>query len=82
MVCVPLAFYKSFIDDCVEDVTDHMIVRTIIQMGHNLNKTVIAEGVEVEEQLELLRREKCHQYQGYLFSKPISAAEFNQLLIQ
>lgn len=73
---------KSFIDDCVEDVTDHMIVRTIIQMGHNLNKTVIAEGVEVDEQLELLRREKCHQYQGYLFSKPISAAEFNQLLIQ
>ncbi|MGD8233673.1 putative bifunctional diguanylate cyclase/phosphodiesterase [Vibrio sp. TRT 1302] len=71
---------KSFIDDCVEDVTDHMIVRTIIQMGHNLNKTVIAEGVEVDEQLELLRREKCHQYQGYLFSKPISAAEFNQLL--
>lgn len=71
---------KSFIDDCVEDVTDHMIVRTIIQMGQNLSKTVIAEGVEVEEQLELLRREKCHQFQGYLFSKPISSNEFDQLL--
>jgi EAL domain-containing protein (putative c-di-GMP-specific phosphodiesterase class I) len=71
---------KSFIDDCVEDVTDHMIVRTIIQMGQNLSKTVIAEGVENEEQLELLRREKCHQFQGYLFSKPISAEQFTGLL--
>ncbi|EGA64152.1 putative bifunctional diguanylate cyclase/phosphodiesterase [Vibrio brasiliensis] len=71
---------KSFIDDCVEDVTDHMIVRTIIQMGQNLSKTVIAEGVENEEQLELLRREKCHQFQGYLFSKPISAEQFTELL--
>lgn len=71
---------KSFIDDCVEDVTDHMIVRTIIQMGQNLSKTVIAEGVEMDQQLELLRREKCHQFQGYLFSKPISAEEFCRLL--
>lgn len=73
---------KSFIDDCVQDVTDHMIVRTIIQMAHNLGKTAIAEGVEYNEQLELLRREQCHQFQGYLFSKPVSTNEFVVLLEQ
>lgn len=71
---------KSFIDDCVKNMTDHMIVRTIIQMAHNLGKTAVAEGVEYSDQLELLNREKCHQYQGYLFSKPISAQEFTVLL--
>ncbi|WP_394125578.1 putative bifunctional diguanylate cyclase/phosphodiesterase [Vibrio hepatarius] len=70
---------KLFIDDCVAEATDHMIVRTIIQMAHNLGKTVIAEGVEHSEQLELLNRENCHQYQGYLFSKPILPSEFVQL---
>ncbi|EEX92460.1 putative bifunctional diguanylate cyclase/phosphodiesterase [Vibrio orientalis] len=73
---------KSFIDDCVEDITGHMIVRTIIQMAHNLGKTVIAEGVEHTDQLELLNRENCHQFQGYLFSKPILPSEFMQLLKQ
>jgi EAL domain-containing protein (putative c-di-GMP-specific phosphodiesterase class I) len=71
---------KLFIDDCVAEATDHMIVRTIIQMAHNLGKTVIAEGVEYGEQLELLNRENCHQYQGYLFSKPILPSDFEQLL--
>lgn len=70
---------KLFIDDCVAEATDHMIVRTIIQMAHNLGKTVIAEGVEYSEQLELLNRENCHQYQGYLFSKPILPTDFEQL---
>nr|WP_275666707.1 GGDEF domain-containing phosphodiesterase [Vibrio tubiashii] len=73
---------KSFIDDCVDCETDHMIVRTIIQMGHNLDKTVVAEGVETSEQLEILRREKCHHFQGYLFSKPISSSDFRVLLLQ
>lgn len=70
---------KLFIDDCVKDITDHMIVRTIIQMAHNLGKTVIAEGVEYSEQLELLNRENCHQFQGYLFSKPVLPSDFEQL---
>ncbi|KJY81563.1 diguanylate phosphodiesterase [Vibrio galatheae] len=71
---------KSFIDDCVENKTDHMIVRTIIQMGQNLGKTVIAEGVETEQQLAILHQEQCHHFQGYLFSKPLPASEFRVLL--
>lgn len=71
---------KSFIDECVNDKTDHMIVRTIVQMGHNLGKVVVAEGVETDEQRAILEQEQCHQYQGYLFSKPVTAEEFASLL--
>ncbi|UUM31688.1 putative bifunctional diguanylate cyclase/phosphodiesterase [Vibrio japonicus] len=71
---------KSFIDDCVTDEIDHMIVRTIIQIGHNLNKQVVAEGVETDQQLELLRREECTQFQGYLYSKPVLPEQFTRLL--
>lgn len=71
---------KSFIDECVYDPTDHMIVRTIVQMGHNLGKVVVAEGVETDEQRAILEREQCHQYQGYLYSKPVVAEEFTLLI--
>lgn len=71
---------KSFVDDCVTSHTDHMLVRTIIQMGHNLNKRVIAEGVEEEEQLKLLDKEGCDEYQGYLFSKPLPSYDFVGLI--
>ncbi|MCK6261725.1 bifunctional diguanylate cyclase/phosphodiesterase [Vibrio sp. ZSDE26] len=68
---------KSFIDDCVTQHTDRMLVRTIIQMGHNLGKVVVAEGVEDQEQLALLKEEHCDIYQGYLYSKPLYQDEFN-----
>ncbi|ROV60062.1 bifunctional diguanylate cyclase/phosphodiesterase [Vibrio ponticus] len=67
---------KSFVDDCVSAHHDHMLVRTIVQLGHNMGKWVIAEGVEHEEQRQLLSHEGCDDYQGYLFSKPLSANEF------
>lgn len=72
---------KSFIDHCVQDRTDHMIVRTIIQIGHNLNKGVIAEGVENTEQCELLKNEQCYLIQGYVYSKPVSCRDFTNLLL-
>ncbi|PKG83877.1 GGDEF-domain containing protein [Colwellia sp. 75C3] len=71
---------KSFIDNCVKKTQDHMIVRTIIQLGHNLNMKVIAEGVEDEEQRDLLISEGCDEYQGYLFSKPVPAEQFVETL--
>lgn len=71
---------KSFIDHCVTKTQDHMIVRTIIQLGHNLNMKVIAEGVEDEEQRALLLEEGCDEYQGYLFSKPVSPELFVEKL--
>ena len=72
---------KSFIDDCVNEHHDHMLVKTIIQLGHNMGKLVIAEGVEHEAQRLLLENEECDDFQGYLFSKPISADEFNERYI-
>jgi diguanylate cyclase (GGDEF)-like protein len=71
---------KSFIDNCVHDDRDHMIVRTIIQLGHNLGMKIVAEGVEYEAQRRLLESENCEYYQGYLFSKPITASDFEVLL--
>ncbi|MGF1753822.1 bifunctional diguanylate cyclase/phosphodiesterase [Vibrio makurazakiensis] len=71
---------KSFIDECVKEHDDHMIVRTIIQLGHNMGKTVIAEGVEDADQLKLLELEECNHFQGYLFSKPLICEDFTQLL--
>ncbi|WP_309221712.1 bifunctional diguanylate cyclase/phosphodiesterase [Vibrio aestuarianus] len=73
---------KSFVDDCVDNHNDHMIVKTIIQLGHNIGKQVTAEGVETEQQLSLLNTEGCDNYQGYLFSKPIPAKQFSKLLLQ
>ncbi|WP_022940672.1 putative bifunctional diguanylate cyclase/phosphodiesterase [Psychromonas hadalis] len=71
---------KCFIDNCVSNRDDHMVVRTIIQLGQNLGMKIVAEGVEHEEQRQLLATEQCEYYQGYLFSKPISTIEFETLL--
>jgi EAL domain-containing protein (putative c-di-GMP-specific phosphodiesterase class I) len=51
-------------------------VSTIIKLAHALNLKVVAEGVETEQQSRLLRLLNCDQMQGYLFSKPIPAKEF------
>ena len=51
-------------------------------MGHGLNLTVVAEGVETEEQYHLLNALKCDYGQGYLFSKPLPQAAFEALLLK
>lgn len=71
---------KSFIDHCTESKKSRMIVRTIIQLADNLGLRTIAEGVESEEQLALLRAEGCMAFQGYYFSKPLPAEDFQKLL--
>lgn len=71
---------KSFIDECVQRHEDHMIVRTIIQLGHNLGKIVIAEGVEDKAQLDLLADESCTHYQGYHFARPLEVDDLSGLL--
>ena len=55
-------------------------MRTIIEMAHTLGFTVVAEGVETEAQAEYLRRHGCEQGQGYLFARPMPAAELAALL--
>ncbi len=71
---------KSFIDECCTNHNNRMLVRTIIQLGHNMGKTVTAEGVVNRDQLSLLAQEECDEYQGYLFSKPVPPFEFIKLL--
>jgi diguanylate cyclase (GGDEF)-like protein/PAS domain S-box-containing protein len=71
---------RSFVRDIAVDRDDEIIVHTIINMAHNLGLDVIAEGVETVEQLEFLRKNGCEAFQGFLFGKPVSQEEFNQIL--
>ncbi|MCW9029284.1 MAG: GGDEF domain-containing phosphodiesterase, partial [Kangiella sp.] len=71
---------QSFIKDIVADIDDQAIVTAIIQMAHSLHKTTIAEGVETQEQLELLRNKGCEEIQGYWYSRPLTAQQFETFL--
>ena len=66
---------RSFVADVFSDRADAAIVRTIIEMAHQLGFTVIAEGVETEPQAAFLRQFGCEQAQGFLFAPPMPAAE-------
>ncbi|NTV09796.1 MAG: EAL domain-containing protein [Zoogloea sp.] len=71
---------RSFIKDIVDQPDDAAIARTIVAMAHTLRITVIAEGVETESQLGLLRRWGCDAYQGYLCSRPLDGEAMSALL--
>jgi EAL domain-containing protein (putative c-di-GMP-specific phosphodiesterase class I) len=73
---------QSFVRDIVSDSSDRAIVQTIIAMAHSLSLDVIAEGVETEEQRNLLLDCGCEHFQGYLFSKPVPIEEFSLSLEQ
>jgi EAL domain-containing protein (putative c-di-GMP-specific phosphodiesterase class I) len=67
---------QSFVRDINDDSSDRAIVHTIIAMAKSLNLEVIAEGVETNEQRELLFSLGCTHYQGYLFGKPVPIEQF------
>ena len=69
---------KSFIDD-LQKPKEGEFVRLIIDIAKNLDLEVVAEGVETQEQLEILKKMQCDIYQGYLCSKPLPAKEFEEL---
>jgi diguanylate cyclase (GGDEF)-like protein len=80
---LPLAALKidrSFVADALSDAADAAIVRTIIEMAHTLDFTVVAEGVETDGQMAFLRRFGCEQGQGFLFARPMSATDFTALI--
>ena len=69
---------KSFVDDLAEDSGDAAIVTAIITLSHNLSLSVVAEGVETQQQYDILRGFKCNEAQGYLISAPLEISDFDQ----
>jgi len=72
---------RDFVKDVPGDGNDCELVAAIIAMAHNLNKIVVAEGVESQEQLDFLSRQGCDSVQGYLFSRPLPGDEIHTNLI-
>jgi EAL domain-containing protein (putative c-di-GMP-specific phosphodiesterase class I) len=71
---------RSFVRDIVEDVSSRAIAQSVISLGLVMNKSVIAEGVETEEQLGCLMGLGCHAFQGFLFGSPLPLEEFELLI--
>jgi diguanylate cyclase (GGDEF)-like protein/PAS domain S-box-containing protein len=71
---------QNFVRDLSDASNDGAIITAVISMARALNLRVVAEGVETEAQLAFLRRENCEVVQGFLHSKPVSAAEFETSL--
>ncbi len=70
---------RSFVSAAVNAERASTLRRSIAQLGRNLGMTTVAEGVETEEQLELLRAEGCMEAQGYLFSRPVPVDALNAI---
>jgi EAL domain-containing protein (putative c-di-GMP-specific phosphodiesterase class I) len=66
---------RSFVKSMDGDATAMNIIRTVISLAHSFNLAVVAEGVETDRQVTLLRQLGCDQFQDYLFSKPVPAEE-------
>ncbi|MET0332473.1 MAG: EAL domain-containing protein, partial [Dyella sp.] len=71
---------QSFVRNIGIDPDDEAIVRATVDIAHRLKRSVIAEGVEVEQHLHFLRATGCDELQGYLFCRPLPTASFEHLL--
>jgi diguanylate cyclase (GGDEF)-like protein/PAS domain S-box-containing protein len=71
---------QSFVSGIETDHQDRSIVRTVIAIAQSLEIDVIAEGVETDGQLQILKSKGCNAFQGYLFAKPMPVALFEKLL--
>jgi EAL domain-containing protein (putative c-di-GMP-specific phosphodiesterase class I) len=74
-----LKIAREFVED-IKIKNNNAIVSTIVSMAYHLNLAVIAEGVETIEQIEILKKMKCYNMQGYFYSKPIPLYDMEQLL--
>ncbi len=71
---------RSFVMGSTVQKENRVIIKAIIAMGHSLGKTIVAEGIETEEQFNLLKRYGCDEAQGYYFKPPVPENEFAKLL--
>lgn len=77
--CLPLTQLKidrSFVGGVLRDKKDAALARNIVQMGHDLQLQVLAEGIETHEQFEFMRTSGCQAFQGFLFGRPVNSTEF------
>jgi len=70
---------RAFVKDILDDVSSRAIAQTVISLGQALGLTVIAEGVETEKQRRFLDHLGCANFQGFLYSRPVEAAQFELL---
>jgi len=73
---------KSFVQNIESDRDSSVVVRSIIDLGHNLGLKVVAEGVETAQAMELLRTFQCDEVQGYYLCRPITAEMMTKFLIE
>jgi len=71
---------RSLVTGIEHDEDVAMIARAVISLGQSLRKTVVAEGVENQAQFDFLRYQGCHEFQGYLLSRPLPQTEMTRLL--
>ncbi len=69
---------QTFVRDVVTSSDDAAITRAMIAMGKSLNLRIVAEGVETAEQLAFLSKERCTEFQGFLFGKPLPPGEMKK----
>jgi EAL domain-containing protein (putative c-di-GMP-specific phosphodiesterase class I) len=71
---------RSFVTQMMENEENLAIIRTIVALAQTLGMDVVAEGVETEDQLKLLRKLECENGQGYLFSTPLDSQQLDQFI--
>ncbi|MDZ4161613.1 MAG: EAL domain-containing protein, partial [Burkholderiales bacterium] len=71
---------RTFIRGVMHSDSDAVLAKAVIGLARTLGKTVVAEGVETQEQLDFLCQHNCQSYQGWLFSKAVAASDVPMLL--
>jgi EAL domain-containing protein (putative c-di-GMP-specific phosphodiesterase class I) len=71
---------REFVKDILTDANDAAIAKTIIGLAQSLNLSVVAEGVETDEQRDFLAKQGCHEYQGFLFCRPLPIAQLETFI--
>ena len=71
---------RSFVMGCITEPKNLIIIKAIIAMGHSMDKRIVAEGIETEEQFSLMKALDCDEGQGYFLKHPVPAADFAEFL--
>lgn len=82
---LPIAYVKidqGFIRTMKRHSEEEIVVKSIIDLGHTLGLTIIVEGIETQEQLDILKESKCDLGQGYFLAKPMSAEDFENIYLR